>query len=99
DDVTGCRNQRRDLRAEQEDLAALDQRVAVADAQAAGADCLQLPALQRKPGFVAVFEMVVVARGLVQANGLALPRLARAAFVILVFFVLGHGVSLRALSP
>jgi hypothetical protein len=78
----------------------LHQRVALADAQAAGADGLQFPALQRHARLEAILEVEIVACGLVQGDGLALSLALRGArgFVILCF-VLGHFASLRPLSP
>ena len=76
DDVGRGRDQRRDLRAEQEHLAARDDRVGFADVGAAGADRLQLPALQGQAGLEALLEVVLVARALVQGDGAAAGALA-----------------------
>src|SRR3546814_6820125 len=71
DDVAGGGDQRRDLGAEQEQLAAAHNRVALGDVGAAGADRLQLPALQRETGLETLLEVVLVARALVQRHGAA----------------------------
>ena len=81
DDMGGSGDQRRDLRAEQEQLAFADHRVALADVGAAGADRLQLPALQREPGLEVLLEVVFVACALVQRDGLALSRQSRRPFL------------------
>src|SRR5690606_39725476 len=85
DDMGGGRDQRRDLRAEQEQLAAADDRVALGDVGAPGADRLQLPALQRQAGLQALLQVVLVARTLVQRHGPA------ALCLILVAILLAHG--------
>src|SRR3546814_4757723 len=60
-------------------------RVALGDVGAAGADRLQLPALQRETGLETLLEVVLVARALVQRHG------AAAVCLILVGFLLAHG--------
>src|SRR5690606_37594936 len=82
--VAGGRDQRGDLGAEQEQLAVADHRVGLADVGAAGADGLQLPALQRKAGLEAVLQVVLMARALVQRDGAA-------AFCLILACLLAHG--------
>src|SRR5690606_29429921 len=77
-----------DARAEQEHLAIADDGVAFADVGAAGADRLELPALQRQPCLQAVLQVVLMPRALVEgdgaAGGLSLTPAA------LVYLVLRH---------
>src|SRR5690606_35159473 len=61
--------ERGDLGAEQVEFGVADHGVGLADAGAAGADGLELPALQRDPGLEPLFEVVVVARAPVQGDG------------------------------
>src|SRR6185437_4394715 len=82
DHVGGCRQQRRDRRAEQEQFAAFHQCVRVGEIDAPGAQALHFPALQRDAGFVAFVDVVLVARALVERD-------RRRALAIL-FFLLRH---------
>src|SRR5690606_16445515 len=69
DDVGRGLDQRRDLRAVQEQLTVADHRIAFADVGAARTDRLQLPALQRHARLEALVELVVVACAPVQRDG------------------------------
>src|SRR5690606_13631331 len=69
DDMGRGLDQRRDLRAVQEQLAIAHHRVAFADVRAAGANRLELPALQRHSRLEALVELVIVARAPVQRDG------------------------------
>src|SRR5690606_33132745 len=69
DDMGGRLDQRGDLRAHQVQFAVLDVGVAVGEVGAAGADRLDLPALQRQPGFEAFDQVVFEAGTLVEGDG------------------------------
>jgi hypothetical protein len=60
--VSRGREQRADVRADQPQRALLDDHVGLADLRAAGADRLDLPALEHEAGFVALFDEVIEAR-------------------------------------
>jgi hypothetical protein len=92
--MAGGLDQRRELGADQEQLAMLDQGVTVGDVGAAGADRLQLPALEGQAGLVPLLQVVFVPGAFVQGNGLgdrrALARLVACLCLILADFLLAH---------
>src|SRR5687767_1328959 len=79
DDVRRRRQERRDLRAEQEDLAVLDDRVGLGELHASLAQALDLPAFEHDAALEALVDVVLVPGALVERD--------RAAGVVL--FLLG----------
>ena len=69
DDVGRGGNQRRDRSAEQINLAVLDRCVAIAEIDSSGTQAFDFPALQGDTGLVALIDVILVARALVQRDG------------------------------
>ncbi len=76
----------RDVSADEERLRMEDLDIALFELCATGAQALDLPTGQYEPGLVAILDMVVVARLLVEGNGRAAVGL---------FLGLGHPVSVK----
>ena len=91
-DMGGGGGQRGYVGAEQEGLVALDHDIGLGEVDFASAKALDLPALERDSGLVAVLDKILVLRLLVQGDG-------GAAGTGLLFCLLCHGRALYARIP